>query len=70
MPVWNKPPEEQSKKPPQITKERAEMLRAKIEIEGELKNSPDSILTKQFYDQMTKPFKQPNKAEKEPDEPP
>jgi hypothetical protein len=70
MSVWNKPPVEEPKKPPQTTKEQADLLRAKIEIEDELKNNPDSATTKQFYDQMTKPFKQPNEAEKKSDEPP
>ena len=70
MSVWNKPPKEEPKKLPKTTKELADLLRAKIEIEDELKNNPDSTLTKQFYEQMTKPFKQPNEADKEPDEPP
>ncbi|MBP1046166.1 hypothetical protein I6N96_07710 [Enterococcus sp. BWM-S5] len=70
MSVWNKPPEEEPKKIPQTTKEQADLLRAKIEIEDELKNDPESTATKLFYDQMTKPFKQPNEIEKETDEPP
>lgn len=70
MPVWNKPPEEEPKKLPQTTKEQADLLRAKIEIEDELKNNPDSATTKQFYEQMTRPFKQPNEAEKETNKPP
>lgn len=69
MTSWRKPPQEEPKKPPRTTKEQAELLRAKIEIEDELKSNPDSATTKQFYNQMTKPFKQPNEAEKEPDEP-
>lgn len=69
MPVWNKPPEEEPKKL-QTAKKQADLLRAKMEIEDELKNNPDSVLTKQFYEQMTKPYRQPNEVEKEPEIPP
>lgn len=70
MTSWRKPPQEEPKKPPRTTKEQADLLRTKIEIEDELKSDPYSVLTKQFYDQMTKPFKQPNGVEKEHDKPP
>lgn len=56
MTVWNKPPEEEPAKVPRETYAQAELLCQKIKLEDEIEAEPNSKVTKQFYDQWTKPY--------------
>lgn len=65
MQVWNKPPQPSKPVLPKETYRQAELYRYKLQLEDEVKASPLSELTKQFYEQMTRPL-----VNKEPEIPP